>query len=108
MLAAYDKGTGKLTIHTSSQCPHMIQHVFAHTLGIPDHMVQIIAPDVGGSFGLKIHTYGDEVAATAAAIELGRPVKFIADRLEVVRLRHPRPRELRQGAHGREQGRARS
>ena len=82
MLAAYDKGTGKLTIHTSSQCPHMIQRVFAHTLGIPDHNVQIVAPDVGGSFGLKIHTYGDEVATTAAAIELGRPVKFIADRLE--------------------------
>jgi carbon-monoxide dehydrogenase large subunit len=44
--------------------------------------VQIIAPDVGGSFGLKIHTYGDEVATAAAAIQLGRPVKFIADRLE--------------------------
>jgi aerobic carbon-monoxide dehydrogenase large subunit len=82
LLAAYDKATGKLTIITSSQCPHMIQRVFAQTLGIPDHNVQIIAPDVGGSFGLKIHTYGDEVATVAAAIELGRPVKFIADRLE--------------------------
>jgi aerobic carbon-monoxide dehydrogenase large subunit len=82
LLAAYDKATGKLTIITSSQCPHMIQRVFAQTLGIPDHNVQIIAPDVGGSFGLKIHSYGDEVATAAAAIELGRPVKFIADRLE--------------------------
>jgi CO/xanthine dehydrogenase Mo-binding subunit len=82
LIATYDRGTGKLTITTSSQCPHMIQYVFAHTLGIPDHNVQIIAPDVGGSFGLKIHTYGDEVAAAAAAIRLGRPVKFIADRLE--------------------------
>jgi carbon-monoxide dehydrogenase large subunit len=82
LIAAYDKGAGKLTITTSSQCPHMIQYVFAHTLGIADHNVQIIAPDVGGSFGLKIHTYGDEVAAAAAAIRLGRPVKFIADRLE--------------------------
>ncbi len=82
LIAAYDKGTGKLTIHSSSQCPQMIQHVFAHTLGIPQHNVQLIAPDVGGSFGLKIHTYGDELAATAAAIQLGRPVKFIADRLE--------------------------
>ena len=60
----------------------MIQRVFAQTLGIPDHNVQIIAPDVGGSFGLKIHSYGDEVATVAAAIKLGRPVKFIADRLE--------------------------
>ncbi len=82
VLAAYDKGTGKLTVYTSSQCPHMIQYLFARTLGVPDHMVQIIAPDVGGSFGLKIHSYGDEVAAVAASIELGRPVKFIADRLE--------------------------
>jgi carbon-monoxide dehydrogenase large subunit len=82
LIACYDPPTGKLTITTSSQCPHMIQRVFAQTLGIPDHKVQIIAADVGGSFGLKIHTYGDEVATVAAAIRLGRPVKFIADRLE--------------------------
>jgi carbon-monoxide dehydrogenase large subunit len=82
VLANYDTPTGKLTITTSSQCPHMIQRVFALTLGLPDHMVQIIAPDVGGSFGLKIHSYGDELATAAASIRLGRPVKFIADRLE--------------------------
>jgi aerobic carbon-monoxide dehydrogenase large subunit len=82
LLAHYEEATGKLTITTSSQCPHMIQRVFAQTLGVPDHLVQIIAPDVGGSFGLKIHTYGDELATVAAAIRLGRPVKFIADRLE--------------------------
>ena len=42
----------------------------------------MVAPFVGGSFGLKIHSFGDEFAATAASIKLGRPVKFIADRLE--------------------------
>lgn len=82
VLSEYDPGTEKLTIHTSSQCPHMIETVFARTLGVPEHKVRIIAPDVGGSFGLKIHTFGDEVAATAAAIKLARPVKFVADRLE--------------------------
>ena len=82
LLAEYDPGTQRLTIHTSSQCPHMIQAVFARTLGIPEHNVRIVAADVGGSFGLKIHTFGDEVATTAASIKLGRPVKFIADRLE--------------------------
>ena len=82
LLAEYDPGTERLTIHTSSQCPHMIQAVFARTLGIPEHNVRIVAADVGGSFGLKIHTFGDEVATTAASIMLGRPVKFIADRLE--------------------------
>ena len=82
LLADYSKADGHLTIYTSSQVPHMIQAVFARTLGLPEHNVRIIAPDVGGSFGLKIHTYGDEVATTAASIKLGRPVKFIADRLE--------------------------
>ncbi len=82
VLSEYDPGTENLTIHTSSQCPHMIETVFARTLGVPEHKVRIIAPDVGGSFGLKIHTFGDEVAATAAAIKLARPVKFVADRLE--------------------------
>ena len=81
----------------------MIQYLFARTLGVPDHMVQIVAPDVGGSFGLKIHSYGDEIAAVAAAIALGRPVKFIADRLEsFVSDIHARE-NLGQGAHGRQQ-----
>jgi carbon-monoxide dehydrogenase large subunit len=82
LLADYDKFTQRLTLHTSSQVPHMIQAVFARTLGLPEHNVRVVAPDVGGSFGLKIHTYGDELAAAAAAMMLGRPVKFIADRLE--------------------------
>ena len=82
VLADYDPGTERLTVHTSSQVPHMIQAVFARTLGVPEHNVRIVAPDVGGSFGLKIHSFGDEIAATAASIVLGRPVKFIADRLE--------------------------
>ena len=82
VLSEYDPGTERLTIHTSSQCPHMIETVFATTLGIPEHNVRIVSLDVGGSFGLKIHTFGDEVAATAGSMKLGRPVKFVADRLE--------------------------
>jgi carbon-monoxide dehydrogenase large subunit len=82
VLADYDPGTERLTVHTSSQVPHMIQVLYARTLGIAEHNVRIVAPDVGGSFGLKIHSFGDEIAATAASMALGRPVKFIADRLE--------------------------
>jgi carbon-monoxide dehydrogenase large subunit len=82
IIADYDRHTQRLTLYTSSQVPHMIQTVFARTLGVPEHNVRVVAPDVGGSFGLKIHTFGDEIAATAAAMALGRPVKFIADRLE--------------------------
>jgi carbon-monoxide dehydrogenase large subunit len=82
LLADYDPGTERLTVHTSSQVPHMIQALYARTLGIPEHNVRIVAPDVGGSFGLKIHSFGDEIATTAASMVLARPVKFIADRLE--------------------------
>ena len=104
LLADYDKFTQRLTLYTSSQVPHMIQTVFARTLGVPEHNVRVVAPDVGGSFGLKIHTFGDEVAATAAAMVLGRPVKFIADRLEsFVSDIHARE-NLITGAHGSEQG----
>ncbi len=105
LLADYDKHTRRLTLYTSSQVPHMIQTVFARTLGVPEHNVRVVAPDVGGSFGLKIHTFGDEIAATAAAMALGRPVKFIADRIEVLRVGHSRAREPHYRAHGREQGR---
>ena len=60
----------------------MIQRVFARDArACPTTRCRSIAPDVGGSFGLKIHTYGDELATCAAAIRLGRPVKFVADRL---------------------------
>ena len=82
VLADWDGIGERLEIWTSSQTPHMLQYVVANTLGIPDHNVRVVAPDVGGSFGLKIHTFGDEVAACAAAKQLGRPVKFLADRLE--------------------------
>ena len=82
LLADWDAASERLQIWTSSQTPHMIQHVIANTLGIPDHNVRVVAPDVGGSFGLKIHTYGDEIATALAAKVLGRPVKFVADRLE--------------------------
>jgi len=44
--------------------------------------VRVIAPDVGGSFGIKIHVYQDDMAACAMALTLGRPVKFIAGRRE--------------------------
>jgi len=82
MLADWDPATRMLTLHTSSQVPHMILTVFSKLLDVPEHRVRVIAPDVGGSFGMKIHTYGDELATAAMAIELGRPVKFVADRLE--------------------------
>ncbi len=66
----------------SGQVPHQMQDVFARLLGVPAHKVRVVCPDVGGAFGLKLHAYPDECAVVAASRILGRPVRWIADRLE--------------------------
>jgi len=81
-VAEFDPSSDRLTFHYSGQAPHMMQFIFAKHLGLSEDNVRVISRDVGGSFGIKIHTYGDEVATAAAAKLLGRPVKFIADRME--------------------------
>jgi CO/xanthine dehydrogenase Mo-binding subunit len=82
ILADYNRGSGKLTVHHSTQAPHMMQGVFAKQLGLPEGDVRVICADVGGSYGIKVHVYPDEVAVAAIARIMARPVKFIADRLE--------------------------
>lgn len=82
ILADWNPGEDQLTVHMSHQAPHMMKEVFARHLSLLETQVRVICQDVGGSFGIKVHTYPDEVAVCACAILLGRPVKFIADRLE--------------------------
>src|SRR5260370_32761480 len=60
----------------------MLHDILSRHLRIPEHRVRVSNKDVGGSLGLKIHTYPDEIATCALAVMLGRPVKFLADRLE--------------------------
>ena len=60
----------------------MMQAVLADLFGLAEQRVRVIAPDVGGSFGIKIHVYQDDMAACAMALVLGRPVKFVAARSE--------------------------
>lgn len=78
----YDPSENTLTMHYSGQAPHMMQAILARHMAMPEENVRIIARDVGGSFGIKIHTYGDEMALAVAARQLARPVKFVADRME--------------------------
>ncbi len=78
----YDPSERMLTYWYSGQAPHMMQFILAKHLGLPEENVRVVSQDVGGSFGIKIHTYGDDIATAAAAKILGRPVKFVADRLE--------------------------
>jgi CO/xanthine dehydrogenase Mo-binding subunit len=82
ILADYNRASGKLTVYHSTQAPHMMQGVFAKHLRLAEGDVRVICSDVGGSYGIKVHVYPDEVAVAAIAKIMGRPIKFIADRLE--------------------------
>src|SRR5439155_18002257 len=82
LVAAYEARDRSLTVWISSQVPHMMQAIFARILGLPEQKIRVIAPDVGGSFGLKIHCYSDDVAACLLTMKVGRPVKLVAERLE--------------------------
>jgi carbon-monoxide dehydrogenase large subunit len=72
----------RLTVYISHQAPNMVQDCYANLLGLPESAVRVICKDVGGSYGIKTHVYGDELATCALSMMLGRPVKFVADRLE--------------------------
>src|ERR1700675_4283788 len=82
VLADYDRADETLTVYHSGQAPYMLHDILSRHLRIPEHRVRVVNKDVGGSFGLKIHTYPDEIATCALAVMLGRPMKFLADRLE--------------------------
>ena len=81
-IADYRPSDGTLTVHQSHQSPYQMQEVYAALLGLDDHRVRVICPDVGGGFGLKINVHDDEVATAAISRLLGRPVKYCADRVE--------------------------
>ena len=73
---------GGLTVWSSTQAPHMIRRLIADHLGRAERQVRVIAPDVGGGFGPKCGFYPEEVAIPLAVLKLGRPVKWVEDRLE--------------------------
>jgi carbon-monoxide dehydrogenase large subunit len=82
ILADYNAAEHSLTVYHSTQAPHMMQDIFSRHLGIPEANVRVICKDVGGSYGIKVHVYPDEMATAALSVMLRRPVKFVADRLE--------------------------
>jgi aerobic carbon-monoxide dehydrogenase large subunit len=82
VLANYDAATESLLVHISHQMPHQMQLHLAEFLNLPPVDVRVVCGDVGGAFGIKMHVYQDEIAVCAASKLVGRPVKFIADRVE--------------------------
>jgi carbon-monoxide dehydrogenase large subunit len=82
ILADYNAAEHSLTVYHATQAPHMMQDIFSRHLNIPESSVRVICKDVGGSYGIKVHVYPDEMATAAISVMLRRPVKFVADRLE--------------------------
>jgi carbon-monoxide dehydrogenase large subunit len=82
VLGDFSAADGRLTVYISHQAPHMIQDCYARLLGLKEAQVRVICRDIGGSYGIKTHVYGDELATCAIAMLLRRPVKFVADRAE--------------------------
>jgi aerobic carbon-monoxide dehydrogenase large subunit len=82
-LANYDQATGDLTLWVTSQNPHVHRLLMAaFVLGIPEHKVRVIAPDVGGGFGSKIFLYNEETICSWATRQIKRPVRWTSTRRE--------------------------
>lgn len=81
-LAEWDDRDGQAVVHVSTQVPHQVRSAIAQALGVPERVVRVIAPDVGGGFGLKCVVGREEVVVAALAMRTGRPVKWIEDRQE--------------------------
>src|SRR6476661_6871378 len=82
VVADWNAAESRLTIYQGTQAPHMVQNIAALHLGLRESQVRVVCKDVGGSFGIKVHIYADEMATYALSKLLRRPVKFVADRVE--------------------------
>ncbi|MFN7408690.1 MAG: xanthine dehydrogenase family protein molybdopterin-binding subunit [Pseudomonadota bacterium] len=81
--ASYNAAADEYTLYVSNQNPHVERLLMcAFVLGIPEHKMRVIAPDVGGGFGSKIYLYGEETALVWASKQLRRPIKWTAERSE--------------------------
>jgi aerobic carbon-monoxide dehydrogenase large subunit len=81
--ASYSRAEDGYTLYVSNQNPHVERLLMtAFVLGLPEHKVRVIAPDVGGGFGSKIYLYAEDVVVTWASKQVNRPVKWTAERSE--------------------------
>ena len=81
--AAYTRADDSYTLYVTSQNPHVERLLMtAFVLGLPEHKVRVVAPDVGGGFGSKIFLYAEETALVWASRRVGRPIKWTAERSE--------------------------
>jgi carbon-monoxide dehydrogenase large subunit len=82
VLASHDAESDLLTVWSSTQLAHEARHFIMRMLGLDENRIRVVTPDVGGGFGAKFIVYPEEVAVSAAALLLWRPIKWIEDRRE--------------------------
>ncbi len=82
VIAAFEAAWNRFTIWSSTQTPHPARSIFASVLGVPEGDVRVIAPDIGGSFGIKGSGYPEAIALAFLARRLQRPLKWVEDRRE--------------------------
>src|SRR5262249_56119548 len=85
-------GGGGLTGGASTEVPHWLQRTLSEAIGLPAHKLRVVAPEVGGGFGVKTTIYPEDVLIPAIALRVGRPVKWIQGRREHL-ARAPPPRK---------------
>ena len=84
-VADFNSAEGKLTVYMTTQAPHAVRTVFALVaghVGLSEERIRIVSPDIGGGFGGKVPVYPGYVIAVAASVVIGKPVKWIEDRME--------------------------
>ena len=82
VIVQWDQTRHGLTMWSSTQVPHSLKATLVGYLGLPENAVRVIAPDVGGAFGVKLQPYPEEVVLGLAAERVGRPIKWVEDRYE--------------------------
>ena len=81
-VACWHAGEGTLTLHTSTQIPHLVRTLLPAMIGVPENKIRVVAPEVGGGFGSKLNLYAEEALVSHLAMRLGAPVKWIESRRE--------------------------
>ena len=92
-VATYDTSSGESTYYAATQSHNAMRYFLSMQLNLPSHRIRVIAPDIGGAFGLKFGVYREDMLVAAAAMQTGRTVKWIEDRRE----------NLTAGGHAREE-----
>jgi carbon-monoxide dehydrogenase large subunit len=82
VLAEWRAGEKSLTLHSSTQIPHLLRTLVAGILGMPENLLRVITPEVGGGFGSKLNVYAEEALMAFIAMKINKPVKWVESRRE--------------------------